>query len=212
MDKQIEKITEFAKMRLGQDHTGHGFDHAQRVARLARKITEEQSGDPLIIQGAALLHDTIDDKVVADSAKALQEVEAFLHSLTLTQEQVTEILYIITHLSFSRELEKGKAVLSIEGQIVQDADRLDALGALGIMRTAYFGGSHGHPIYDPEIKPENYQDKATYRKGSTVINHFYEKLFLLADSMNTRLGKEEAMRRKKFMTDFLAEFYQEWAD
>lgn len=213
MKEQLEQIIAFAKERLQDDRTGHDFAHAQRVARLAESILKDEDKifcDKTIILTSAYLHDTIDDKVVPDPEKALQEVEDFLYSLGLQEKQIQEILYIITHLSFSQEIEHGKANLSLEGQIVQDADRLDALGAIGILRTAYFGGSHGDVMYDETVEPVTYTSKKDYRKGSTVINHFYEKLFVLADGMNTEFGRKEALRRKEFMESFLEKFYQEW--
>lgn len=213
MKEQLEQIIAFAKERLQDDRTGHDFAHAQRVARLAESILKDEDKifcDKTIILTSAYLHDTIDDKVVPDPEKALQEVEDFLYSLGLQEKQIQEILYIITHLSFSQEIEHGKANLSLEGQIVQDADRLDALGAIGILRTAYFGGSHGDVMYDETVEPVTYTSKKDYRKGSTVVNHFYEKLFVLADGMNTEFGRKEALRRKEFMESFLEKFYQEW--
>ncbi|WP_122644983.1 HD domain-containing protein [Enterococcus mediterraneensis] len=213
MKEQLEQIIAFAKERLQDDRTGHDFAHAQRVARLAESILKDEDKifcDKTIILTSAYLHDTIDDKVVPDPEKALQEVEDFLHSLGLQEKQIQEILYIITHLSFSQEIEHGKADLSLEGQIVQDADRLDALGAIGVLRTAYFGGAHGDVMYDETVEPVTYTSKKDYRKGSTVVNHFYEKLFVLADGMNTEFGRKEALRRKEFMESFLEEFYQEW--
>ncbi|MFV0559561.1 MAG: HD domain-containing protein, partial [Enterococcus sp.] len=166
--------------------------------------------DLFIVQAAALLHDTVDDKVVTDPIKAHDELKEFLQSIGVEADRLQHILYIIDHLSFSKEIADGKQELSIEGQIVQDADRIDALGAIGILRTAYYGGSHGHPIYDPELKPKNYQTKEDYRTGSTVINHFYEKLFLLPEKMNTAYAKQEAKRRQAQMENFLSEFYSEW--
>ena len=213
MKEQLEQIIAFAKERLQDDRTGHDFAHAQRVASLAESILKDEDKifcDKTIILTSAYLHDTIDDKVVPDPEKALQEVEDFLYSLGLQEKQIQEILYIITHLSFSQEIEHGKADLSLEGQIVQDADRLDALGAIGVLRTAYFGGAHGDVMYDETVEPVTYTSKKDYRKGSTVVNHFYEKLFVLADGMNTEFGRKEALRRKEFMESFLEEFYQEW--
>ncbi|WP_281738564.1 HD domain-containing protein [Enterococcus dispar] len=210
----MEKITEiiaFAKNKLQDDLTGHGFDHAKRVATLASQIAEGEKAqvDKIVLLAAAYLHDTIDDKVVADVTVAISELQQFLQEVGLTVQQQEEIIFIITNMSFSNELGK-KVALTAAGQIVQDADRLEALGAIGILRTAYFGGSHQHPLHDPTIKPVNLTNKQEYRKASTVINHFYEKLFLLPDKMNTQTAYHEAMRRQKFMEEFLKEFYQEW--
>ncbi|BCA85769.1 metal-dependent phosphohydrolase [Enterococcus saigonensis] len=210
MDK-ITRIIAYAKTKLQEDLTGHGFDHAQRVATLAHQIAKKEKAqvDEITLLASAYLHDTIDDKVVPDVAEALAQLQMFLAEIEISAKQQAEIIFIITHMSFSKELEE-KVTLSTAGKIVQDADRLEALGAMGILRTAYFGGSHQHPLYDPAIKPVVFTDKTEYRKGSTVINHFYEKLFLLPKKMNTKTAYEEALRRQKFMETFLTEFYQEW--
>lgn len=209
MDK-IAAIKSFTKESLAADLSGHGYDHARRVVTNAEMIMKSVAGvDQEVVLAAAYLHDTIDDKVVSDVAVATRKVQRLLEMNDFSQEQITMILAIIQNMSFSRSLEQ-KVQLSREGQIVQDADRLDALGAIGIMRTAYFGGSHGHPLHDPEILPIDYQNKADYRQGSTVINHFYEKLLKIADTMHTTPAKAEARRRKAFMEDFLTEFFAEW--
>lgn len=209
MDR-ITGIKKFAKEKLGAERSGHGYDHARRVAENADMIMKTEVGlNRDVVIAAAYLHDTIDDKVVADTNLALSEVKDCLQKCKFSSTEEEEVLAIITNMSFSKSLE-GAVTLSREGQIVQDADRLDALGAIGIMRTAYFGGSHGHPLHDPTIPPIDYQNKADYRKGSTVINHFYEKLLKIADTMNTPAAKAEAQRRKAFMSDFLKEFYAEW--
>lgn len=202
-------VQEYAKQQLAQDQTGHDYAHVSRVAHWAKVIleTDYPTADPFITLSAAYVHDVIDDKVVCDVDAAKQSLRHFLTTVA-TENECQLIFDIIEHMSFSANL-TVKQKLSIEGQIVQDADRLDALGAYGILRTAYYGGSHGHPIYDENIKVNLTQDKATYRKGTTVINHFYEKLFLLIDQMNTPTGKKEAQRRERFMNEFLTEFYHE---
>lgn len=208
MNKSAE-IINYTKERLSHDFSGHGIDHAKRVAAMARRISEDMDVDQEVIFAAAYLHDTVDDKVVSDPEAALKNLQDFLLEIDYTNHQVNEVVAIIENMSFSKGLSE-KVNLSLAGQVVQDADRLDALGAIGIMRTAYFGGNHGHPLHDPMIPPIDYTNKADYRKGSTVINHFYEKLLKIADTMNTEIGKQEAQRRKRFMEDFLKEFYNEW--
>lgn len=209
---EIAPIYEYAKLILGSDHTGHGFDHVKRVAAIAKQIIAEDQlqVDDFVVEAAAFLHDTIDDKVVEDVVKAKEEVQQCLFAAGATAEQTSHIFTIIENLSFSKELLTGAQVSSLEGQIVKDADRLDALGAIGILRTSYFGGAHQHPIHESERAPKTFADHADYRKGTTVINHFYEKLFLLPEKMHTNFGKKEALRRKDFMTTFLTEFYKEW--
>ncbi|KAF1296042.1 metal-dependent phosphohydrolase [Enterococcus sp. JM4C] len=213
MQKELDQIKEYTYNILQNDTTGHSMDHIERVVAISQAILEtEPTADAFVVLAAAYLHDTIDDKLVEDEAQAVEDLRGFLDSLAIEPATCQEIMYIIQHLSFSKEITAGKETLSLSGQIVQDADRIDALGAVGILRTAYFGGAKGHPIYDPAIKPIDYTSKKDYRRGSTVINHFYEKLFLLPDRMNTTYGKQEALRRKTFMENFLEEFYQEWPD
>lgn len=211
IDKKLIKMVEYTASRLAYDHTGHSYDHACRVADLTRKIlTTESEADEMIALTAAYLHDTIDDKVVEDEAAASEELISFLQTTGFDSEDIREILAIIQNISYSKSLDNTGDKLSLEGQIVQDADRLDALGAIGILRTAYYGGSQGYPIFNPDIQPIDYQNKKEYRKGSTVINHFYEKLLLLADQMNTAYAKAEGQRRTAFMRGFLEEFFDEW--
>jgi len=208
----LEPVIDYAKLVLSKDYTGHGFDHVQRVAKLSQAIIDQDqlSVDDFVVQSAAYLHDTIDDKVVADVNQAQQEVDDCLHTAGASREQIDHIFLIIHHLSFSKELLEGADVTTLEGQIVRDADRLDALGAIGIMRTSYFGGSHQHPLHLPSLPPKDFANHADYRKGTTVINHFYEKLFLLPEKMRTDFGRKEALRRVSFMEEFLKEFYAEW--
>jgi uncharacterized protein len=209
---EITPIYNYAKSILSSDYTGHGFDHVNRVAAMAKQIIAEDQlqVDDFVVEAAAILHDTIDDKVVTDVDKAKEEVRTCLMAAEASPEQVEHVFTIIDNLSFSKELLVGAKVDSLEGQIVKDADRLDALGAIGILRTSYFGGAHQHPLHESNIKPKTFTNHEEYRKGTTVINHFYEKLFLLPDKMHTDFGKKEGLRRKGFMTDFLTEFYNEW--
>lgn len=213
MFKELELVIQFAKERLAHDGSGHGFDHAKRVAQLAKRIITDL-GDPavdeFVVLAAAYLHDTIDDKVVASPEIALEELREYLTMIGVDSTQILEIIFIMDNLSFSKEIFGKAAELTINGQIVQDADRLEALGAIGILRTAYYGGSHGSILHDPTIAPRKLTSKAQYREDSTVINHFYEKLYRIVDLMKTPYGRKEGQRRKAFMETFLAEFYEEW--
>lgn len=213
MFKELELVIQFAKERLAHDGSGHGFDHAKRVAQLAKRIITDL-GDPavdeFVVLAAAYLHDTIDDKVVASPEIVLEELREYLTMIGVDSTQILEIIFIMDNLSFSKEIFGKAAELTINGQIVQDADRLEALGAIGILRTAYYGGSHGSILHDPTIAPRKLTSKAQYREDSTVINHFYEKLYRIVDLMKTPYGKKEGQRRKAFMETFLAEFYEEW--
>ncbi|MDT2599725.1 HD domain-containing protein [Enterococcus hulanensis] len=210
-NNKIEAIRNYAKEKLGDDRSGHDFYHVERVAKIAAKLAEQEGvPDTLIIETASYLHDVIDDKIVADVDTEKESLKKFLKELDFSADNIQEIFEIIENISFSQEIEKGKANLTIAGKIVQDADRIDALGAIGILRTAYYGGHTQSPLYDPNIQPQEFKSKQDYRKKSTVINHFYEKLFKLPATMNTQAGKLEAQRREAFMENFLETFYAEW--
>lgn len=208
---QLDQIQQFMQQVLGADETGHGTDHIERVLALSNTILEhEPSADPFIVRAAALLHDTYDDKLFSDVVAAKQHVADFLNSIDVTKAQQTAIFYIIDNMSWSKSLD-GAAPLDINGQIVQDADRLEAIGAIAVARTIEYGVHAHHALYDPNIKPRYHMDKKEYRKGSsTVINHFYEKLFLLKDYLNTDTAKKIGAERHQFMLDFVHQFEDEW--
>ncbi|MGP5428088.1 HD domain-containing protein [Enterococcus malodoratus] len=211
MQNNLAAIRGYAKEKLGSDRSGHDFYHVERVAKIAGKLAEEEGiQDTLLIEAASYLHDVIDDKVFEDVENEKEALKKFLKGLSFSDESINEIFDIIENISFSKELELGKAELTLAGQIVQDADRIDALGAIGILRTAYYGGHTQSPLYDPNLLPQEFKTKEEYRQKSTVINHFYEKLFKLPATMNTEAGKAEAQRRIVFMEEFLKRFYEEW--
>lgn len=211
MPNKIAAICSYAKEKLGDDRSGHDFYHVERVAKIAKQLAEQEGiSDTQIIEAASYLHDVIDDKVVTDVAAEIKSLKKFLKELEFSEKDCQEIFEIIENISFSKELEAGKARLTLAGKIVQDADRIDALGAIGILRTAYYGGHTQSPLYDPNLAPQEFKSKQEYRQKSTVINHFYEKLFKLPATMNTEAGKAEAQRRVAFMEEFLARFYAEW--
>ena len=137
MPNKIEAIRKYAKEKLGADRSGHDFYHVQRVAKIAKNLAEQEGvTDTLMIETASYLHDVIDDKVVEDVTRAQEDLKRFLKELSFSVEEIQEIFKIIENISFSKEIENGKAELTLVGQIVQDADRIDALGAIGILRTA----------------------------------------------------------------------------
>lgn len=206
---KLNEIANYSMAQLALDRSGHGVDHTNRVVELSRQVLETLPQANPFITLAAYLHDTIDDKVVEDEEQAKERLRVFLANIGVAESEIHQIFHIIENMSFSKSW-SDNVELSLEGKIVQDADRLEALGAMGILRTAYYGGHKGHPIFDPAIQPINYTNKQDYRKGSTVINHFYEKLLLLPDQMNTGYAKQEAKRREAFMREFLEEFYKEW--
>jgi len=210
--EKIEAIISYAQENLAEESTGHDFAHAQRTAHLAKKIIEEDGLDVerFIVIASAYLHDVIDDKVAKSPVKAQKDLQYFLQEVRCSVQEIEAIFDIIQNLSFSSEMFLSAKPLSIEGKIVQDADRLDALGAGGILRAAYFSGVYGQTIYDKNQPPQNFHTKGEYRQPTTMINHFYEKLFLLPEMMNTEYGKKEGARQKAFMQEFLEEFYKEW--
>lgn len=210
--EQIQKIREFSYQKMSQDHTGHNFDHIERVVKMATRISKEEETDPLLTIGAAYLHDVADDKLVSDPEKLEKEIHDFLVSIKLTDQEIEEILFTTHNLGFSKSLGKNPPKLSHAGQVVQDSDRLDAIGAIGITRAIYYGGVYKETIYDPNIKPRENMSKKEYRnlEDETIINHFYEKLLKLESMMNTETAKKIAKDRQQYMLEFLAEFKAEW--
>ena len=160
---KLSQIKTYTKSKLGTDKTGHGYDHIKRVVTMAEKILESEPADKLITLTAAYLHDIIDDKLVSDPKSALAELQEFLASLEFTSAQIEEISFIITHMSFAHSLQDDDFQLPLSGQIVQDADLLDAIGAIGITRAIYYGGHHGEKIYNPKLLPRTNMTMEEYR-------------------------------------------------
>lgn len=207
----VENTKRFVKQELSNAETGHDWFHTERVWKLARHIQKYEGGNLLVIEIAALLHDIADPKFHdGDEGLAIKISEEFLKSVQLPQDTAAEILFIIKNMSFKNR-ENLSGPVPHELKIVQDADRLDAIGAIGIARTFNFGGYKNNVMYDPDIPPKLNQSRAEYKKtNGTTINHFYEKLLLLKDMMNTATAKKMAERRHAFMQQFLYEFYREW--
>ena len=207
--EQLEAMKQYAKRVLDSDTSGHDWSHIERVVNTTKTIAQEEGADLFICEAAALLHDVIDDKIVKDTAVALKELKDFLTSIELTSEQIDAIESIITRMSFKNHKEQQE--LSLEGKVVQDADRLDAIGAIGIARVMCYSGSTGRPIHKPEMKPRENLTPEEYRnEESTAIMHFYEKLLKLKDLMNTKYGNELAKGRHAFLEMYLEQFYEEW--
>ncbi|MGG1674717.1 HD domain-containing protein [Neobacillus sp. NRS-1170] len=206
----IKQTEEFVRQELGEDATGHDWFHVDRVRRNALHIcTEEKAGDPFIIEMAALLHDIPDEKLNESAEKGKQKLESFLSSISITDTDKNHIVKIIESISYKGG--RKTTLESIEAKIVQDADRLDAIGAIGIARAFAYGGKKGQPIYDPSISVRKEMSLEEYRKGkSTSIHHFYEKLLKLRDLLNTEAAKNISASRHKMMVLFLEQFYQEW--
>lgn len=200
-EKHVQEVT-------GSYESGHDWWHIFRVRNLAVKIAEKEGGNLFLIEISALLHDLDDWKFIAGPSHA--NSKDWLQKQQVPAEIIREIIHVIDQVSF-----KGAGVKtepdSLEAKIVQDADRLDAIGAIGIDRTFSYGGSTGRPIYDPETNPEVHADFESYKNNrNPTINHFYEKLLLLKDRMNTSTAKKAAVERHRFMEVFLEEFYDEW--
>ncbi|MGO3731794.1 MAG: HD domain-containing protein [Vagococcus sp.] len=208
-EPQLTQIIAYTKKVLGNDKTGHSMDHIERVVELAKTIQLKEGGDLFIVLAGAYLHDVLDDKLVVDVLTERHKLARFLASLSITDKQMAHIFEVIDHVSFSQELE-SKEELSLEAMIVQDADRLDALGAIGIARTFYYGGQKGHEMHQPSIPPREAMTKVDYRDNQTVLNHFYEKLFKLEGLMKTQTGKQLAQDRTLFMRTFVDQFLKEW--
>lgn len=205
----IEKTIAFVKSELQFAEAGHDWYHIERVWKQAKFIATDYTCNLEVVELGALLHDIADSKFHdGDENIGPKKAEKFLQILGANTETIAQVIYIIKNISFSSRSTLEK---SIELQIVQDADRLDAIGAIGIARTFNFGGFKNNLMYDPEQKPRLDLSKAEYKKyDGTTINHFYEKLLLLKDTMNTEKGKELALVRHKFMETFLKQFYEEW--
>ena len=205
------KAEKFAKETLKGDCTGHDWHHIERVRKIALYIGKKEKADLFIIDLASLLHDVGDYKFTGgDEKKGPKIIKDFLISIDTGEDIIEEVCNIIEKLSF-----KGAGVASVpetlEGKIVQDADRLDAIGAIGIARTFAYGGYKGQEIYNPEIKPYLHKNFEEYKeKKTTTINHFYEKLLLLKDIMNTKTAKKIAEKRHSIMKEFLDNFHSEW--
>lgn len=198
---------------MGSEGTGHDWWHVARVLEMAKNIGQQEGADMFVVELAALLHDIADWKFhEGDDTVGSKLAREILTKHQVTSEVVEQVGEIVEKLSF-----KGAGVASemptIEGKVVQDADRLDALGAIGVARTFAYGGHAGRPLYDPDNKPVMHQTKEDYYKAKsqgTSINHFYEKLLLLKDRMNTQTGKKLAQGRHEFLETYLDRFFQEW--
>ena len=208
---QVQKTIEFLKEELNGAEGGHDFWHAYRVWKLSKKIAQGEGGsiDMLVVELSALLHDIADTKFYDDEELGPKKARAFLQSIGVDDERLEHIVQIIKNISWKTKHERN--FNSKELQIVQDADRLDAIGAIGIARAFNYGGYKNRPLYDPEVKPNLNKTYEEYKKAEgTTLNHFYEKLLLLKDKMKTKTGKKLALHRHKVLQEFVKEFLLEW--
>lgn len=203
----IEEIEQFVKDKLGEESTGHDYLHADRVRKLALHIAIKEGGDKELIELAALIHDLIDSKI-----KNYEENENKLKLLLnkyFSKEKIEQLFFIIKNISYKGD--ENETFDNQEWKVVQDADKLDALGAIGVARAFAVGSKiYNRPLYDPDVKPKEFLSKEQYKKyKGPTINHFYEKLLKLKDKMNTETARKIAEKRHKFMEAYLEQFYKE---
>ena len=207
----IDNTILFVKQQLENAEGGHDWFHIERVYKNALLIAEGEDCDLTVVKLGALLHDIADSKFHGgDETVGPKTARAFLESQNVSEDIILHVIAIIENISF-----KGgnfeKKFNSKELEIVQDADRLDAIGAIGIARTFNYGGFKNRPLYNPNVQPNLNMNKEEYKNSeSPTLNHFYEKLLLLKDKMNTETGKKIAQKRHDFMVTFLSQFYAEW--
>lgn len=205
----INDALEFVKAVFKDDYSGHDYFHSLRVYKMAVKIAEQENADLTTVQLAALLHDVDDVKLSPETHANKDRAINFLRKHSVSEAMIQTICKIIDEVSFKGS--DSAVPETIEGKCVQDADRLDAMGAVGIARAFAYGGNHNRIIYDPEIKPTVNMNASEYQSHiSTTINHFYEKLFQLKDLMNTGTAKKLAEQREDYMKIYIAEFLDEW--
>jgi len=206
----IRKTENFVSDYFKNEGSGHDWFHIDRVRKMAISIGSSEGCDLFIVEIAALLHDLDDWKLNNSESDDVSKTEKWLNQLAISPDVSYRILRIISEVSYTGA-GCETPVSSVESSVVQDADRLDAMGAIGIARTFAYGGHKNRLIYDPSVSPEIHADFNEYKKSSTpTINHFYEKLLLLKDRMNTETAKSIAESRHQFMVSFLAQFYDEW--
>lgn len=209
--KIIRGVANEVRQKLEGEGSGHDWWHIVRVWNMAKRIGVSEGADMLIVELAALLHDIADWKFHnGDDTIGPKMARQVLTKHSLPAEAIDHVCDIIINMSFKGAGVKIK-MKTLEGKVVQDSDRLDAIGAIGVARTFAYGGHKNRPMYDPTKKPSMHQTKEEYFKNnSPTINHFYEKLLLLKDRMNTKTAKELAKGRHQFMKKYLERFFQEW--
>lgn len=211
-EEQIIKDTaDYIKDKLEGEGSGHDWWHIYRVWQLAKHISMKEGADTFKVELGALLHDIADWKFNEGDEKAGgREAKKWLQSIGVTETICDEVAFIVDNVSF-KGAKVENTMKGLEGMIVQDADRLDAIGAIGIARTFAYGGFKQREMYNPDIKPEIHESFEAYKNSnSNTINHFYEKLLFLKDMMNTKTAKAMAEERHKYMEGFLKEFFEEW--
>lgn len=211
-EKEIRKKTEqFTKKCLAGEGTGHDWWHIERVRNNAHLINKTERADAFVIELAVLLHDVGDRKVIKQEEDDYTIAENFLKRQKVDEEIIEHVMYIIKNMSFSKSLNNKRTDVSKEFYIAQDADRLDAIGAIGVARAFAYGGSKERPLYDPTKKAQKTNSTKNYRKfNSSTFHHFEEKLLLLKNLMNTKTAKKISEKRNAFMKKYLEQFLAEW--
>lgn len=209
----IERTKDFVKQALQGAEGGHDWFHVERVHRMAKRLLAEERADALVVELSALLHDVADPKFHnGDETVGPRMAQGFLETQGVDPRTVAQVVEIVGTMAYKNSFDTPKKRATPELKIVQDADRLDAMGAIGIARAFSYGGFSNRALYDPEIPPNLAMDKETYKNSTApTINHFYEKLLLLEQGMHTPTGKKLAAQRHGFMLEFLARFLDEWA-
>ncbi len=207
----IKKTAEYAKKILEGEGSGHDWWHVYRVWQIAKEIGKTEKADMFVVELAALLHDIADYKLHGgDEEIGPKTAEKWLKKLSVEKKSSDQVVDIIRNINFKGAKVKHD-IKALEGKIVFDADKLDAMGAIGIARTFAFGGHMDREIYNPNVKPYLHKSFEEYKNGkSHTINHFYEKLLLLKNIMHTKTAKKIAKRRHKYMEEYLEKFYKEW--
>jgi uncharacterized protein len=209
--KVIEEVKKYLKDSFKNESTGHDYWHFIRVWKVARYIAKKEGGDLFVVELGALLHDIADWKFNGGTNKiAIGKTKLLLKRLTVDGKIIDQVCYIIDNVSFKGAKVKN-SMSTKEGKIVQDADRLDVIGAIGIARVFAYGGNTGREIYNPDIKPTMHASFKDYKKNkSSGINHFYEKLLFLKDRLNTKTARKIAQKRHQFTKDYLKQIFEEW--
>jgi uncharacterized protein len=209
-EELILRTAEHVRTLLQHDSSGHDWWHIHRVWKMAIRLAREEQAEPFVVELAALLHDLDDWKLHPQSDGRPFRAEGWLRELGVDPRVRDHVCAILTHLSF-KGAGVGNGISTLEGRVVQDADRLDALGAVGLARAFAYGGSRGRAMHDPAQEPTLHATFEAYRQNQgTTLNHFHEKLLLLKDRMNTAAGKRLAEARHAYLEGFLERFLAEW--
>ncbi|GLX70282.1 phosphohydrolase [Paenibacillus glycanilyticus] len=205
----IHAAEQFSRSEMEKDASGHDWWHIHRVVQMARRIAREEGADAFICTIAALLHDVADEKLNPSKEAGLHKVQSWLDTHLADDDARAHVMDIISNMSYNAGT--NPPMRTLEGKVVQDADRLDAIGAISIARAFVYAGWKGTPIHDPAIPPRGEMTAEEYRNGkSTAINHFHEKLLKLKDLVNTEAAKRIAEDRHLYMEQYVERFYEEW--